>query len=160
METTLSAAEREALDDYAAAHGRRWKAALRADWMNAMTGWARLCPHGAAELLRLRTAAHFGPRGLTGYRAAPLPAFEASLARYLAEPTLVRWESIYAMRIPPTSRTLWQAWVHVDGGAPTELRGGWAVHPDAFTLRRAIKAARSGEVPVGLGAPRLPVVPR
>jgi hypothetical protein len=92
MTNPLTAEEQEALDSYAAAHGRRWKEALHADWMNAMAAWSRVAPHAAAELLRLRTASHFGARGLERHRAQPEPTgFEERLARYLAGPSLARW---------------------------------------------------------------------
>lgn len=72
------------------------------------------------------------------------------IASYLAAPTLVAWQAVRNVVISGTSRTLWQAWAAVDGSASTA--GVAVTHPDAFTLRRAIKAATSGSVPVGLDA--------
>ena len=53
-----------ALCDYARTHGRCWKAALRAEWMNAST---------TGILQELRNAAHFGPTGLHRFRMPKVP---------------------------------------------------------------------------------------
>ena len=102
--------------------------------------------------------------------------FEKLVQVYLAKPTAKHWENIAHRSIPGTShRTLWQAWIRVDGAAPTRLAGTaigepaltpdkkWPCIPAPFTVRRAIRAARNGEVPVGwwwLEEPRPPKVPR
>ena len=81
-----------------------------------------------------------------------MPATQTAAARiaaYIAAPSLDTWKAVRNIVILETSRTLWQAWAAVDGSAP--MSGAATTHPDAFTARRAIKAATVGAVPVGLG---------
>jgi hypothetical protein len=101
-------------------------------------------------------------------------AFELAVEAYLAEPCKRTWDGLATKIIPGTMRTVWASWVRVDGGAPvriptappsgsTEPWDRWPSIPDPFTLRRAIRAARAGEVPVGwwwLKEGRQPPVPR
>lgn len=75
---------------------------------------------------------------------------ETRIATYLAAPSLDAWKSVRTLIVPGTMRTLWQAWVAVDGNATTSAAA--PTFPCAFALRRAIKAAAGGKVPVGLGA--------
>lgn len=89
---------------------------------------------------------------------------------YLASPSLEAWKAIHSLIIPGSTgmmgRTMWQAWVAIDGSAPTGLPSGsyFTSFPDAFTMRRGIRAAREGKVAVGLQnlkaqhkpAPRVP----
>lgn len=72
------------------------------------------------------------------------------IAAYLAAPSLDGWKSLRTLIIPGTMRTLWQAWVSVDGN--TTASAASSVFPCEFALRRSIKAAANGKVPVGLGA--------
>jgi hypothetical protein len=58
----LTADEHRALQAYADAHGRTWKADLRWAWENASEP-------GILQLLR--NASYFGPRGLNAYKLAP-----------------------------------------------------------------------------------------
>lgn len=60
----LSFPEYAALVNYAHAHGPRWKAALRQDWMRART---------SGILEHLRGASYFGPRGLAAFKLANRP---------------------------------------------------------------------------------------
>jgi hypothetical protein len=105
-------------------------------------------------------------------------AFETRIEAFFSEPSEEHWDALAHTIIPGTGRTVWQAWIRVDGAAPTELPssnrliGGkgyvgpsprWPLIPDAFTVRRAVTAARAGKVPVGwwwLKEGRAPVVPR
>lgn len=91
--------------------------------------------------------------------------FDRDLAAYLAAPTEPGWARLAHRIIPGTLRTVWQAWTRVDGSAPLRRPPGgrWSSWPDAFTLRRAIRAAHAGQVPCGLAAlcaVRDPAVPR
>lgn len=87
---------------------------------------------------------------------------------YLAKPSLKAWRDVYCLCIPDTGlmgRTMWQAWITVDGGAPTQVPAdaGFTSFPDAFTMRRGLRAAREGKIPVGLQSletRRAPIVPR
>ncbi len=82
-----------------------------------------------------------------------MPATQTAAARiasYITAPSLAAWIDVRNVVIPETSRTLWQAWAAIDGTAP--MSGAASTYPDAFTVRRAIKAATSGIVPVGLRA--------
>jgi hypothetical protein len=72
------------------------------------------------------------------------------IATYLAAPSLDAWKALRTMLIPGTGRTLWQAWVSVDGSATTSAAA--PQFPCEFALRRAVKAANNGKVPFGLGA--------
>jgi hypothetical protein len=164
----LSEDARFVLDHFAEGHSKRtWKTQLQDEWTRGMVDYARFYPHAASLLLWLRNAASFGPRGLVRYKPGPVPeGFDARLQAYLDAPGLVRWERTYSLVIPGTTRTLWQAWIKVDGSAPLEVRaGGFPAFPDAFTTRRALKAAQEGRVAVGLQAldaahRRAPRVPR
>lgn len=89
----LSQGEHAALRAYALVHGRAWKAALRAAWMEASE---------PGVLQGLRNAAYFGPRGLAAYTGevtrwtAISPdglAIEGKTYRdeYEATKALVRW---------------------------------------------------------------------
>jgi len=99
--------------------------------------------------------------------------FRRALAAYLADPSEDRWNELYTKLIPGSrGRTVWQAWIAIDGAAPSclshfdEATGErWPRIPDAFTVRRAVRAALRGDVPVSLGAlldtqARAPRVPR
>ena len=83
---------------------------------------------------------------------------QALLGAYLAEPSLKAWLELYSKTLPGTGRimgpTFWQAWIAVDGGAPTILAANttFTTFPDAFTLRRGLRLAREGKVAVGLKA--------
>ena len=55
----LSAAEQAELQAFAATHGRRWKAELRALWERAAA---------SPVLMQLRNASYFGPAGLVAIR--------------------------------------------------------------------------------------------
>lgn len=93
------------------------------------------------------------------------PGFEATLRAYLDDPTEAHWRLLATRIVPGTLRSVWQAWARVDRAAPLKLpRGGaWPLLPDPFTVRRAIRAARAGQVPAGLNAlcaVRDPAVPR
>ena len=82
-----------------------------------------------------------------------MPATQTAAARiasYITAPSLAAWTDVRNVVIPETSRTLWQAWAAVDGTA--SMSGAASTYPDAFTVRRAIKAATSGTVPAGFGA--------
>ena len=81
--------------------------------------------------------------------ATQTPANER-IAAYLVAPSIEAWRDLRTMIIPGTGRTLWQAWVSVDGGVTTSAAA--PQFPCAFALRRAVKAANNGKVPVGLGA--------
>lgn len=81
------------------------------------------------------------------------------LKEYLSSPSKELWNKLYSEPIPNIVgiRTFWQAWIFVDGGAPTELSqevhsnpNVWPRIPDSFTLRRAIRAAQEGKIPLGL----------
>ena len=63
----VTASERDALGAWAAAHGRRWKAALLAAWAHSdrTVGGSE---EAHAVLLGLRNRGGFGPRGLRAYR--------------------------------------------------------------------------------------------
>ena len=75
------------------------------------------------------------------------------ISAYLAStPSYAAWTELRSLIVPGTSRTLWQAWLCVDGSAPMD--GSVHAYPDPFTLRRALRAATQGHVPVGLGAIR------
>lgn len=143
----LSNAEREALDDFAAAHGRSWRLKLRLDWERAGSAWTRDRPNAFTVLLGLRNTTRFGPRGLVSYRPSKVPAFEKRLERYLAEPTLLRWESLYACTAPGTSSLLWQSWRSVDADADAAPgKHGVSSFPSATTLRRALELAQQGHL--------------
>lgn len=59
----LNQEQRQALNDYAAAHGRTWKQQLRDAWMTASE---------PGILHQLRNVSYFGPRGLNGYKVEPV----------------------------------------------------------------------------------------
>ena len=98
-------------------------------------------------------------------------AFESRVERFLESPTEANWDVLSSTIIPGTMRTMWQAWIRVDGAAPTSLppsriagaRPRWPLIPDAFTVRRAVNEAKAGKVPAGwwwLKEGRAAVVPR
>lgn len=66
----LSEEEKAALRDYAAAHGRTWKASLREDWLSARGA-------DAGILRQLRNSPRFGPRGLIAVRLDDLQPTDA-----------------------------------------------------------------------------------
>ncbi len=160
----LSNSELAALEEYAYQRGYAdWKDDLRKDWAGGMTDYAKVYPHAAAVLLHLRDAAYFGAPGLEKHTVAKLPTdprrnaerFRWRFAAFLAAPDLVRWERLAHLIVPGTGRTMWQAWVAVDGNAEAGgfVEGrGFSHYPDPFTARRARKAAEEGRVPVGLQA--------
>lgn len=92
----------------------------------------------------------------------PDSVFSRRYQRYLKKPSLAGWQRIYGTVIPGTYRTLWQVWIYVDAGAPISFPSGesFSSYPDAFTLRRGVKAAIAKEVPIGINGPRLALVPR
>jgi hypothetical protein len=160
----LTGTELAAIEEYAYQRGyARWKEALRKDWAAGMADYAKVYPHAARVLMGLRDAPHFGVTGLETFVVTRVPvdrkhadaSFQWRFAAFLAAPDLVRWERIAHLIIPGTRRTLWQAWVAVDGNAET---GGWVEgrgfsrYPDPFTARRAVKAAVEHRVPAGLQA--------
>jgi hypothetical protein len=57
--SNLTQEEIAALEQYAAEHGRTWKAQLRDDWMNART---------VGTIHALRNSPDFGPDGLRRFR--------------------------------------------------------------------------------------------
>lgn len=98
--------------------------------------------------------------------------FDLALKAHLDNPSKESWEGLAHRVIPTTMRTVWQAWIKVDGSAPVSLVDGhitdrraerWPSFPDPFTTRRAVREALAGNVPVGLGLllqDRGPEVPR
>jgi hypothetical protein len=81
--------------------------------------------------------------------------FEQAVQAYLENPDEETWDELAHKIIPGTMRTVWQSWIRVDGAAPKELTSLgtgvriWPTLPDPFTVRRAIREARQGRVPVG-----------
>ncbi len=145
--TLLSAEEREALDDFAAAHGRSWRIKLQLNWQRAGSAWTRDRPNGFAVLLRLRNSTKFGPRGLVSYRPSKVLSFERQLERYLAEPSLARWETLHACTVPGLSVLLWQSWRSLDADANAAPGNhGVSSFPTAPTLRRALDLAQRGHL--------------
>lgn len=55
----MTTEERNALETYAAIHGRNWKSQLRDDWMNG---------RASETLQQLRNSPDFGPKGLADFR--------------------------------------------------------------------------------------------
>lgn len=82
-------------------------------------------------------------------------SFKAAAEAYFKRPSAKTWEGLAHKIVPGSMRTVWQGWIRVDGSAPTELkrdasgRHHWPVLPDPFTVRRAIREIRKGNVPVG-----------
>ena len=68
MEGTPNEIDRAALKSYADEHGRRWKEALREDWMKARTDRGPYWPDRGRLLHCLRNNPDFGPRGLDRFR--------------------------------------------------------------------------------------------
>ena len=90
--------------------------------------------------------------------------FEDRLRKYLTNPNVRNWDDLYSAIIPGTMRTVWQSWVKIDSSAPSQkpTSKAWKVIPNPFTVRRAIRAAMKGDVPIGLGellSERGPAVP-
>jgi hypothetical protein len=67
-EGTLNEIDIAALTSYAAEHGRKWKEALREDWMKARAEPGRYWADRGRVLHRLRNNPDFGPRGLEKFR--------------------------------------------------------------------------------------------
>jgi hypothetical protein len=90
--------------------------------------------------------------------------FEVCVRAFLSKPTEKNWHLLAHRLIPDTGRTVWQAWIRVDGAAPLQLPAtlNWPSIPAPFTVRRPIREARKGKVPVGwwwFNEPRPPRVP-
>ena len=102
-------------------------------------GWSVLTRRRRVYVARNPAKATGGPpaSGPISTRSPPSAEgdFEAQLAAYLDAPSLAGWQRIYSRLIPGTGRTLWQAWIAVDGAAPTRMpAGGPLAHLDALRL--------------------------